>query len=153
LKKRFLLIVEKRAVRQSPSTMNTLAVVCFLAVVGSASCQIQCYNCNSTTAPACGDPFTGGSALQSSGQTCNAGACSKTSVTSGSSTIVTRSCVQGGSPAACISASLFGYGGGSACTCNSGNYCNAAQPSVVPSVLTAAATIVTVVALLVNLGA
>jgi len=133
--------------------MNTLAVVCFLAVVGCANCQISCYSCNSTLTPSCADPFSSGTSLQTSGNTCSGGACYKTVAQAGSSTVVTRSCVSGGAPAVCSpSLNIFGYGG-TACACNSGNYCNAARPSVVPGALSAATVVVSVALLLVKLGA
>jgi hypothetical protein len=121
--------------------MKTLAVICFLAVVGFASCQttVTCINCNSTTSSQCADPYTSANnqTLISNGATCTGVACQILRVTSGGTTVVSRSCLYVAYPNYCGAAGLPGVSA-TVCTCFSSNYCNGARPSVVPGIVTAA---------------
>jgi len=153
-----MFVVEKRSrsTLSKASTMKTLAVACFLAVVGIASCQnYQCLNCNSTLNSMCGDPLTtaNNQSLITQALTCtatNGASCIKYNYASGGASTVIRQCGAAGTPSACIGGTVWGYGG-STCNCY-GNYCNAGRPSVVPTMFTST-FLVAVAFMLAKLGA
>jgi len=124
--------------------MKALAIVCFLATVGSISAQAYppstCYVCNSATNPACGNPFNAANVTQ----TCQGTYCTRVSSTSNGVSTYVRGCSPSSFPNnGCTFQAAVGNGpSGMVCECES-NYCNSA-PSVIPKTLPSTIAVISV---------